>query len=343
MANFYVDTTTVVHEIPDNSRPKFYMFGVPSYTNMGDQAVSLAERQYIENEFPEYQYIEILEEDDDYAIPVIQEYLQPKDIIAFTGGGNMGNLYHNHEEARRKVFSTFVNNLTISFPQSIHFEENEDGEIEKKKSQAAYRKNPNLVLVARDAQSFHRMQTTFDNPVIFTPDMVLYMNAVDLKFKRHGALFVLRHDSEKVVKQSTIDNVKEMLGTERPIDHVDTVLDEPQKITPVTREALFDAELELFSHQEMIITDRWHAMVFSVLTGTPCLLFGNSYGKGKHAYIDWLEHVNWIDYTDETDIDRIKELMRYLVAQNRHDYDVKKDFRQLRDVIRGYAHKRQND
>lgn len=251
----------------------------------------------------------------------------------------MGNLYHNHEEARRKVFSTFVNNLTISFPQSIHFEENEDGEVEKKKSQAAYRMNPNLVLVARDAQSFHRMQTTFDNPVIFTPDMVLYMNAVDLKFKRHGALFVLRHDSEKVVKQSTIDNIKTMLGTERPIDRVDTVLDDPQKITPVTREALFDAELELFSHQEMIITDRWHAMVFSVLTGTPCLLFGNSYGKGKHAYIDWLEHVNWIDYTDETDIDRIKELMRYLVAQKRHDYDVKKDFRQLRDLIENYAKK----
>ena len=125
MANFYVNTTEVAHKLPNNDRPKFYMFGVPSYTNMGDQAVSLAERKYIENEFPEYQYIEILEEDDDYAIPIVQEHLQPSDIIAFTGGGNMGNLYHNHEEARRKVFSTFVNNLTISFPQSIHFEDNE--------------------------------------------------------------------------------------------------------------------------------------------------------------------------------------------------------------------------
>lgn len=165
----------------------------------------------------------------------------------------MGNLYHNHEEARRKVFSTFVNNLTISFPQSIHFEDNEDGEIEKQKSQEAYRKNPNLVLVARDAQSFHRMQSTFDNPVIFTPDMVLYMNYINWKFNRNGALFVLRHDSEKVVKKTTIDNIKDILGNERPVKRVDTVLDEPQKITPVTREALFDSELELFSHQEIIM------------------------------------------------------------------------------------------
>ena len=72
MANFYIDTTEVVHEIPQNDRPKFYMFGVPRYTNMGDQAVSLAERKYIENEFPNYQYIEIIEEDGDEAIPVVQ-------------------------------------------------------------------------------------------------------------------------------------------------------------------------------------------------------------------------------------------------------------------------------
>ena len=337
MANFYIDTITVAHELPNNDRPKFYMFGVPSYTNMGDQAVALAERKYIENEFPEYQYIEIIEEDGDAAIPVVKKHLQPRDIIAFTGGGNMGNLYHNHEEARRKVFSTFTDNLTISFPQSIHFEDNEDGAAEKKKSQEAYSKNPNLVLVARDAQSFHRMQRTFRNPVIFTPDMVLYMNSVDWKFKRNGALFVLRHDTEKVVKQSTIDNVKGLLDDTLPVERVDTVLDEPSTITPITRDTLYEEELELFSHQNIIITDRWHAMVFSVLTGTPCLLFGNSYGKGKHAYMDWLEYVNWIDYTDEEDTERIKKLMQSLIVQKRHSYDVKRSFQQLRDTISRYA------
>ncbi|NKN31566.1 exopolysaccharide biosynthesis protein [Weissella cibaria] len=135
-----------------------------------------------------------------------------------------------------------------------------------------------------------------------------------------------------------MDNIKDILGNERPVKRVDTVLDEPQKITPVTREALFDSELELFSHQEIIITDRWHAMVFSVLTGTPCLLFGNSYGKGKHAYIDWLEHIDWINYTDETDVERIEELLQQLISQKRHDYDVKNDFRQLRDLIKNNIH-----
>ena len=79
-------------------------------------------------------------------------------------------------------------------------------------------------------------------------------------------------------------------------------------------------------------------MVFSVLTGTPCLLFGNSYEKGKHAYIDWLEHADWINYTDETDVERIEELLQQLISQKRHDYDVKNDFRQLRDLIKNNMH-----
>src|SRR5699024_6368719 len=239
MANFYIDTITVAHELPNNDRPKFYMFGVPSYTNMGDQAVALDERKYIENEFPEYQYIEIIEEDDDAAIPVVKKHLQPKDIIAFTGGGNMGNLYLNHERARRKVFSTFTDNLTISFPQSIHFEDNEAGLYEQKLSQEAYQKNPNLVLVARDAQSYHRMQTTFNNKVIFTPDMVLYMQSKKFpKLKRQGSLFVLRRDAEKVVKDKVIQNMKALLRAYQPIEFTDTVLDTVKTITPNTREKL---------------------------------------------------------------------------------------------------------
>ncbi|KRL05157.1 polysaccharide pyruvyl transferase family protein [Liquorilactobacillus oeni] len=336
MANFYIKTNAVTHELPDNKRPKFFMFGVPGYTNMGDQAISLAARKYIENEFPEYQYIEVLEDDDDKAIPVVKKAINRCDIVAFTGGGNMGNLYSNHEVARRKVFSTFTDNLTISFPQSIHFEDNEDGRKEQKLSQAAYSKNKNLVLVARDAQSYHRMQTTFNNTVIFTPDMVLYMDPLKKNVKRSGALFVFRHDGEKVVKDSVVQGLKKSLDNGRPIEFTDTVLDDVDAITPVTRGKLYERELELFSHQEVIITDRWHAMVFSVLTGTPCLLMGNSYGKGKHAYFDWIESIDWVSYTDEEDLGRINRQLKFLMNSSRHDYDVKPDFKQLHDIIKNY-------
>ncbi|MFT8469899.1 MAG: polysaccharide pyruvyl transferase family protein [Oenococcus sp.] len=333
MPDFFIETTKAVSVLPTNSRPKFFMFGVPSYTNMGDQAVSLAARKYIEAEFPEFEYIEIMEDDNESGIAAVEKIITSQDIVAFVGGGNMGSLYTDHETARRAVFSTFVNNLTISFPQSIHFEETPFGQKEQRLSQAAYKKNPHLFLLARDAQSYHRMQTTFENRVLFTPDMVLYFKPRKFKFKRSGALFVLRHDGEKVVDEPLMDSMKTILDNGRPINRTDTVLDLVDKISPLTRETLFNQQLELFAHQEMIITDRWHAMVFSVLTGTPCLLFGNSYGKGKHAYVDWLEHIDWIDYTDETDPNRLKQIVDRLMASKIHDFDLRPDFDQLHRLI----------
>lgn len=340
MVNFYIGNSNVVTAIPNDKKPKFFSFGIPTYTNLGDQAVSWAQKRYIENEFPEYEFIEILEEDTEAAIKEIQKVIQPPDIVSFVGGGNMGSLYLDHEIARRRVFESFTDNLTISFPQSIHFEENQHGEIEKKKSQEAYEKNPNLYLVARDAQSYHRMQQTFKNHVLFTPDMVLYLQPKTFNEGRSGALFVFRQDSEKVVDDQLISSLKKVLNNgKRSIEQTDTVLDTVDRITPESRRKLFKDELELFSNQEIVITDRWHAMVFSVLTGTPCLLFGNSYGKGKHAYFDWLEHIDWIDYTDEDDLERLTPQIKHLLTLTKHPYDVRNDFNQLDKLIENHSKK----
>ena len=168
--------------------------------------------------------------------------------------------------------------------------------------------------------------------------MVLYMQSKKFpKLKRQGSLFVLRRDAEKVVKDKVIQNMRALLRAYQPIEFTDTVLDTVKTITPNTREKLFRKELSLFSGQKLIITDRWHAMVFSVLTGTPCLLMGNSYGKGKHAYFDWLEHINWVSYTDEEDTERIKQQINAVMEAKTHAYDLIPYFQQLHDLI---AHNR---
>ncbi|KRL96804.1 exopolysaccharide biosynthesis protein [Liquorilactobacillus satsumensis DSM 16230 = JCM 12392] len=339
MADFFVKTSAPVSELPQNDRPKMFLFGTPSYTNMGDQAVSLAIRKYFELEFPQYQFIEIMDYDTHAGIKAVKEIINARDIVGYTGGGNLGSLYTDIEEGRREVFKTFTHNLTISFPQSIHFEKNDYGEKELELSQAAYASNPNLVLFARDAQSFRRMQKAFDNHVRFTPDMVLFLEPRILKLKRQGALFVLRHDGEKVLTESFITTLKDVLAKEGPVERTDTVLENPAKITPVTRERLFEEILEKIASQEVIVSDRFHAMVFSVLTQTPCLLFGNSYGKGKHAYYDWLENVKWIQYTDETDLGRITTQIDDLKKAPVHDFELRANFKDLDRLLQAHTAK----
>ncbi|MCF1622922.1 hypothetical protein LQF55_10540, partial [Tetragenococcus koreensis] len=114
-----ISLTELIKQLPEEPR-RFYMFGVPDYNNLGDQAVAYAEKAFFKRVFPEITYIEILESQTDDAIKELVPMLRESDMIGYTGGGNIGNTYLDHEEPRRKVFSTFVNNKTIfEFTQNL--------------------------------------------------------------------------------------------------------------------------------------------------------------------------------------------------------------------------------
>lgn len=116
-----------------NDKRKVFLFGSPSYTNIGDQAIAYAEEKFIKNHFPYYEYIEIMDYATDEGIELVKEIIREDDIVCFTGGGNLGNLYLDIEEDRRKVFAAFKDYKSISLPQSVYFEDTEDGNKEKKK------------------------------------------------------------------------------------------------------------------------------------------------------------------------------------------------------------------
>ena len=49
------------------------------------------------------------------------------------------------------------------------------------------------------------------------------------------------------------------------------------------------------------MTDRLHGMIFSVITGTPCIVFDNFNSKIKNAYMDLTgsDHVIMVDNKEE--------------------------------------------
>src|SRR5699024_103589 len=201
----------LIEGLPEEPQ-RFYMFGGPTYNNLGDQAIAHAEKRFFDKFFPEIAYIEIPEPNTDQAIEELLPLLRADDIIGYTGGGNIGSVYLNHEEPRRKVFSTFVNNKTISFPQSVNFEDNEKGQEELHKSQAAYQKNPNLTVVARESQTLEYLKQNFDVNVIYTADIVLSLKPDRPEFDRDGVLFIMREDSEKVTEERLLEELSKNLN-----------------------------------------------------------------------------------------------------------------------------------
>ncbi|KYC62632.1 hypothetical protein B4098_3263 [Heyndrickxia coagulans] len=92
--------------------------------------------------------------------------------------------------------------------------------------------------------------------------------------------------------------------------------------------------LHRIGSRKLVITDRLHAMIFSIITRTPCLVFGNSYGKAKHSYTDWLSGLNFIQYTDKQDPDELEPLIARLLQTEPNEIDLSEDFQVLRDYFK---------
>jgi len=317
-----------------NNKRKVFLFGSPSYTNIGDQAIAYAEERFIKNHFPYYEYIEIMDYTTDEGIELVKEIIKEDDIVCFTGGGNLGSLYLEIEEDRRKVFEVFKDYKTISLPQSVYFEENEEGNTERKKSQDAYHQNRNLTIAVRESQTLDVVKETFETNVIYTPDMVLSLDIVPKELEREGVLFILRADKEKVTDEDFISELMAWAEKEGPVERTDTVLSEVDTIDYDEREEYFLKTLDKIGSSKIVITDRLHAMIFSILTKTPCLVFGNSYGKAKHSYTDWLHGLNFIEYTDTKDIGELEKLVEKLLQAEPNSIELADDFQPLKDFFK---------
>ncbi|GBG95872.1 general stress protein 30 [Ligilactobacillus salitolerans] len=322
--------TEFLQRLPRNQQ-RFFMFGIPTYNNLGDQMIGFAQKLFFQRYFPQLQYIEITEPQTDQAIAELLPEVRSSDMVGFIGGGNIGSYYLNHERARRKVFGTFVNNLTISFPQSVNFAQTAQGQRELGLSQAAYGKNPNLTLCARETQTFRRFQQYFDNNVLFTGDMVMTLDPLPGDVKREGILLVMRHDDEKVTEDDLLAKLTEQLtkmGQE--VEQTDTVVpfkagdgqeNDPSK-SPLRlneRWQLFTDKLDELRKAKVVITDRLHGMIFSVITQTPCLVFDNSYGKASTSYYNWFEDLNYVQHTTEKDPQKIIQIVKELEQVRRPD------------------------
>lgn len=323
----------VDREALNNNKRKVFLFGSPSYTNIGDQAIAYAVEKLIKNCFPYYEYIEIMDYATEEGIEVVKKIIKEDDIVGFTGGGNLGSLYVDIEEDRRRVIEEFKDYRTIVFPQSAFFEETEHGRKEEEKSQNAYNKNNNLTLVAREHQTLKILRDTFQADVLYTPDLVLSLQIEPRNLNREGVMFVLREDKEKVTEEDLVSKLTDILGVNHSVERTDTVLSEIDTIDYADREENLLKMLEKIGSKKLIITDRLHAMIFSILTKTPCIVFGNSYGKAKHSYEDWLQDLNFIEYTDSKDLEHIQVIIDRLVEAEPNRINLTEDFQVLKDYF----------
>ena len=287
---------------------RIFLMGTPSHGNLGDQAIALSEFLLLKEYFPHYKIIEIpyMYLTDQLGEILwglgFEKFLRKSDIIFLLGGGNLGNLWINEEQLRRKLIEKFPENKIVIFPQSIYFSADEDGRRELEISKKIYNGHKNLHLILRDENSLEVAQKIFPEVQRYLlPDTATALHGItdDIDVKREGVLFILRQDKERVRDDAKIQVLQDGFSKHNiPFEVTDTVINE--RVTVNNREQKVRDVLLKIRKSKLVITDRFHGIIFSFATRTPVLAF-KSFDSKISSGIKWFKDLPSIFYAEEQD------------------------------------------
>ena len=287
----------------------------PRLSNIGDHAQVIAILKWFEKHIPGVPVLEVDKDETTNCIEQIKALVKPADPIFLHSGGNLGDRGMWSENARRLFIQSFPENQIISLPQTIFFSDTEKGRAERETTKRIYNQHDKLSVVARDAESLELAKELFPNAVtlLAAPDFVLALPEVKTSPEPPEAhvLFVMRRDTESRFTPEQRRGV--MDGVSHSGTLWDTTLDE--HIGCDNRDAVLKASLAKFQNASVVVTDRFHGLIFSVLCRTPCVVLPTVDHKLTSA-IAWFQDVPYVFFT-ETVADIPELVSKALQAQDR--------------------------
>lgn len=287
-------------------KKRVYIIGIPEYSNLGDHAIAIAQRVLLEEIFPHREIIEITNDMMNSHCLAIKYTLKKDDVITLIGGGNFGDEYPYEQNARILSLKYFRRNKIVMFPQTVYF--TDAGQRELRKTQKAIEKCKNLHMIYREKKSYDFAMSHFSSVKNYLAiDTVLCLQYEKTQ-KRKGVLICCRSDKEAFIAPELVYKIETYFQEKgKQTKKIDTVLE--QNVRPNERKSIVYQYLDLFSKSEMVVTDRLHGMIFSAITGTPCVVFPNYNHKVRGCY-DTIKELDYIRLVEEPFYSNFELLMR---------------------------------
>ena len=324
--------------LKEGQKKKVVLFGTPMHGNLGDHAISIQEQYFFEDFFPEYEYCEILMPMYHTKKEKIKKYITPGDLVVISGGGWMGNLWIHNEMVIREIVQSYPNNKIVILPQTAYYTPDEFGDKEYRITNEILKHHSSLYIFVREKKSFNFIKQKFEftgnSGVYLMPDMVLYGKDIIAKEKsvkyEKVINICIREDCES--QQENVNDFFSKIKQKYNVRNVSTVIKSPVILKKRMDE--LQKSWETFKNGEITITDRLHAMLFSVLNGTPCIVLDNKTGK-VFGVAEWIEDTNMIIRVNSLNV--VFEKLENVNVWKHKEYDREKTlnyFERMAEVIR---------
>ena len=141
--------------------------------------------------------------------------------------------------------------------------------------------------------------------MFLSTDMALYLHRqmhtmLRPNIERNGIMICLKSDKESVLSEKEQSYIRQYAeNLDALVAEADTVtgynIDIPDRYIELSK------KLNEFASFRLVITDRLHGIIFSVLTNTPCIALGGASHKNKGICDDLskLANVIFVEYAEE--------------------------------------------
>ncbi len=281
-------------------KKRVFILGTEEFGNLGDHQINISITDFIKKHLPNVYIKEVSIPEFQKNKYLLKKHIKPDDIIILPGGGNTGDEYPKAQKSKEEISQLFPENKKIVFPQTISFSQSDSLTQAQKDAALAFSKERNVVFAAREQFSFEYAQNHFDCKTILVPDIVLFEGKQTNEKRENKVLLCLRNDVESKLKDTGVASIKKIVSEfGAKIEHFDTQLE--YSISKNQRDSFLKATFKLWSTSSLVITDRLHGMVFSAITGTPCIAFANYNHKVKGVYdmISYLPYIRFANNIEE--------------------------------------------
>ena len=281
---------------------RFIICNAPNHKNYGDEAILMATQEFLKDYFPKYKQIKIYFHESIHNMKLIKKIVNKNDIIIISGGGYFG-LNRRVIEGQANIVQNFPNNHIIFFPCSILYKKKKKFRKYKKYIKI-FNKHKHLTLFTRGKKSYKIALKIFKNITIYnSPDIVTRLNLKFLKKtkKRDGIMLILRKD-ELLLNNDNRKYIKDLAKkyfSNKVFERDSNAFSIPFLSNRKKETLKFINDI---SEKKLIITDRLHGMIFSIITNTPCIIFGNNYHKIRSSYYSWFKNVEYAIYINKNEI-----------------------------------------
>lgn len=325
-----------IREFSKNKK-KIYLVGTEDFGNLGDHQITESIVSFLRSRFPDYAVKEVTQSEYSLYKMSLEKHINKSDVIVFTGGGNMGDVYLGAHNLRMDVIQTWPRNLKLIFPQTIYFQNEAEGAPILTQCRDILTRENNVVLFAREKPSFELAQKYFTCESILVPDIVLSTNLQTDTPRENQILLCFRADAEKSITDNLVDQICCVVNeTDAFVKKTDLQLD--FHMSKNDRREYISKAIAVWRESKLVITDRLHGMVFAAITGTPCIVLSNYNHKVRGTY-EWLRHLPYIRYAES--VTDVEKYLPELLEMENCQYDntpLMPYFDKIAEVVKRYAH-----